>query len=374
MSKTKAPPSKLAAAWAEFWAGFTDLAALSLWVCGGVALCVAALTLYLFNPATMSGPLGRYIARSPADSHAFATVRALHMAKTPPTVPTVVFLGSSAVAQMVGDGAALHEMLLSNGARDWQIVQLTTPLQSPLDQIRLAETALSAQSDDSPPVVVVIGVGLTRLGWTEERLLRGEASHLVPLRGDWADAELRNLGASAPAPKAWPWSLWALENREFVALNGMVSLLRFAVQRPAQQTVDMYSDGSGPLPEMRGVVIRQIRAGVAAQATYFQRLARFAAQLQTLPHVSVVFLEEPLAPSLIAEGDLGAALATFRADLVQLATETNAEAWLVVSEADLTDTLYYDDIHIKRGEAQQRLRLAMVEHMARMSHQLEPLQ
>lgn len=376
MSKAKAKPSKIAAIWAEFWAGFTELAALSLWICGGVAVCVAAFTLYLFRPEAMSGTLGNYVPRSPADAHAFAMVQALRMAKTPPSAPTIVFLGSSAVAQMVGDGEAMREMLRTKGLSEWHIVQLTTPLQSPLDQIRLAQTALSGQSENSPPVIVVIGVGLTRLGWTDERLLRGEASHLVPLASTWSEAELQQIGAQPSVPQVWPWHFWpwhfwALENREFVALNGMVSLLRFAVQRPARQKVDIYADGAGPLPEMRSVVIRQVHKGAAEQAGYFSRLARFAAQLQALPHVSVVFMEEPLAPSLVAEGGLGAVMASFKVGLAQLGRETASDIWPVVSEANLSDALYYDDIHIRRGDAQQRVRLAMVEHIARLSRKLE---
>ena len=218
---------------------------------------------------------------------------------------------------------------------------------------------------------MVIGVGLTRLGWTDERLLRGEASHLVPLASTWSDAELHQIGAPPPEPHAWPWHVWASENREFVTLNGMVSLLRFAVQRPARQKVDIYADGAGPLPEMRSVVIRQVRTGAAEQASYFSRLARFAAHLQALPHVSVVFMEEPLAPSLIAQGELGAVMASFKLSLAQLASKTASDIWPVVNEAALPDALYYDDIHIRRGEAQHRVRLAMVAHIARLARKLE---
>ena len=57
--------------WAEFWAGITDLSALSLWIMLAVATAVSGLTAWLFQPAVMAGPLGDFVPRSGRDADAF---------------------------------------------------------------------------------------------------------------------------------------------------------------------------------------------------------------------------------------------------------------------------------------------------------------
>lgn len=346
----KRPVARLRTALEEFWGGMTDLSALSLAVCLAVFLLMCGVTAWMFSPRTMAGPVGDFIPRSTADADAFALVEALRMAHTPPQAPTVLFLGSSAVAQMVGDGTALQDALapLPDGAR-WQVRVLTTPYQSPLDQMRLVETALAGRDADSPPAVVVIGLGLSRLGWTGERLLDTDRASRIPLRSSWAEAELAALGV--PPPPRRP--LWAIEQRRFVMLNGLESLTRLALQRPAPRVVDIYARGDGMTDEAAALVRARIADGLADTEPFFALQRRLAERIGALANTNVVFMEEPLSPAFVAAAGLSDALPGFRDALAAFARSVDAAYWPVIENAGLDQHHFFDPLHIQRGEAQR---------------------
>lgn len=356
----------LRSTWGEFWAGMTDLSALSLWVMLAVFLPVAGLTIWLFSPGVMAGAMGAFVPRSSRDADAFALVEALRMRQDHGRHPTILFLGSSTVAQMVAEGDWLASALPGDTAGDWRLRILTTPLQSPLDQLRLLETALADRPADAAPVIVVIGMGLTRLGWTDTRMLESDKASRIPLQSAWADAELASRGAVVPQP----WSVWVLDHRDFVALNGPKSLIRLALGHPAHRDVDTYARGSGPGERQQAALRSSIAAGIAEREDFYALYEHIARRLQSLPGVTVVFLEETLSPDFLQAGGIEAEADRFRNEIGALAARVGAEFWPVVTEAELTSGDYFDALHIREGKAQAACQDRILTHLAPLVRQI----
>lgn len=356
--------------WGEFWGGITDLSALSLWIMLAVFTGVSGATLWLFSPEVMAGPMGEFVPRSARDADAFALIEALRMRKDRGQRPTVLFLGSSTVAQMVAEGQRLETGLntgLDGGAAgDWDLRILATPLQSPLDQLRLLETALADRPADAAPVIVVIGMGLTRLGWTPARMREGDKASRIPLASAWAEAELAAPDAAAPRP----WPVWALAHRDFVALNAPKSLLRLALDRPARRDVDSYARGIAPGRKQTDALRASIAAGMAERDSFHALTGRILDRLQALPGVSVAFLEEPLSPGFLQDPAIAADAALFRDEITALAARAGVPFWPVVREAALGPGDYFDDLHIREGDPQIACQDRILSHLVPLARQL----
>jgi hypothetical protein len=358
--------------WAEFWAGITDLSALSLWIMLAVATAVSGLTAWLFQPAVMAGPLGDFVPRSGRDADAFVLVEALRLQADGGQSPAVVFMGSSTVAQMVADGARLEAELdraldtPDGRTTGWELHSLATPLQSPLDQLRLLETALADRPADAAPAVVVIGMGLTRVGWTPAKLRENNKANRIPLDSDWAEAELARIGMPVPEP----WPIWSIEHRDFVALNAPKSLLRLGLGRPARRDADSYARGTVPSRQQVEALQASVADGMADSAGFHALSERIVRRLQALPGVTVVFLEEPLSPDFLQDPTMAADAARFRAEVAAVAGRTGVAVWPAVSEAQLAPADYFDALHIREGAPQIACQDRILSHLVPLARQL----
>lgn len=363
------PPSRTARLAGEFVGGLTDLSALSLWIALTLAALVAAFTLWFFSPATMAGPMGRYVPTGYGDADAFAMIEALRLAHAPPERPTLVLAGSSAIAQITGDGRAIETALAEAPLGPWKVAVVTTPAQSPFDQMRLLETILDVRDEQSPPMVVAIGVSLLRVGWTTERLVENERGNAnrVPLDSAWVDARLAAAGR-APAPEA-ALPFWGVENFDFVLLHAMRSYIRLALLRPSPRRVDIYGDF-----DMEGPIARlpaRVEAGLAEEDIHFERLAAQAERILAAPGVRLVFVEEPLAPAFLEATGLAPVRDAYLERARAVARRVGADYWVPVDDTTLAPEEFADAVHVARGPGQRRVRMRIVDQMSGLAARME---
>lgn len=345
------------------WAGFSQPSALAFKVFVLAFSASLALCVWFFSENTLAGPMGRYLPRSPLDAEGFATVEALRSGHTAPTRPRLFVLGTSTVGQAIGAGQEVHDQILAQTGQDWDIILMTTPLQSPLDAFALLDRALESQGADSPPALVVLGTGVLRLRWDAAQMLEFAAMPRLGLRSDWHDAELAGLGGT-PAPRHGIY-LW--DNLPFVLINGSESLLRLAALHPAKRVVDQYAQ-RGLTPQtrqkIRDTIGTEIRAAVQTGIpAYLAQLERLHALLDTRPGTKLILIEEPLSPGLIATQNLAPVRTTLDAALAPFLTRHDMAYWPMRDEAALRDDDYFDDLHIKPGPAQTRAQTALVGHI-----------
>lgn len=344
-----------------FWHGFSQPSALAFGLFGVSVLATLALCAWFFSESTISGWYGRYLPRSGLDAEGFATREALMAAREDVKYPRLFLLGTSTVAQAVGSGRALEEMIRGLTGQEWRVVVLTTPLQSPTDQFALIDRALEFQQADSPPVVVAVGFGLQRLRWTADQTLIYANDRRLGLRSDWEDAEVRALGGE-PLPRSgfYPW-----DNRKFVLVNGSEALLRLVLQQPAIRLVDQYAVGrkSPPSQEVRDIMGKGMRDNFPYQGRYFSQIERLAADLATKPNTDMVLIEEPLSPALIDNQNLGPLHDQMSRDLADFAKSHDFGYWPVSTEAQFNGSDYFDDLHVLAGPEQDQLRVILARHM-----------
>jgi hypothetical protein len=360
------PAAKPRPAWqralASFWGGFSEPSALAFGTFCASLLATLGLCLWFFSETTLAGPAGRFLPRSGLDAEGFATREALRTGHAAPVRPRLLVLGTSAVAQAVGAGGPLHDRLQALTGQDWEVVILTTPLQAPTDQFALIDRALDSQTAGSPPAVVALGVGLQRLRWTGARGLEFAAAPRLGLRSDWEDDEIRALGGT-PRPRT---GLYPLDNRGFLLVNGAEALLRLALRLPARRLVDQYARGGlsdATRQEARDRMGAEIRTGAAAQAAYLAQIGRLAARVGAVPGVQLVLVEEPLSPGLVTDQHLAAEQAALRAAFGTDPATRALPFWPVAAEAGLAESDYFDDLHIRRGDAQQKVQAALADHV-----------
>jgi hypothetical protein len=358
------------------WAGFSQPSALAFRVFVLAFAASLALCVWFFSETTLAGPMGRYLPRSPLDAEGFATVEALRAGHTAPNRPRLFVLGTSTVGQAIGAGQEVHDQILAQTGQDWEIILMTTPLQSPLDAFALLDRALESQGADSPPALVVLGTGVLRLRWDAAQMLEFAAMPRLGLRSDWHDAELALLGGTpAPRHQGYP-GIYLWDNLPFVLINGSESLLRLATLRPARRVVDQYAL-RGLTPQTRqkirdtiGIEIRTaVQTGIPA---YLAQLERLRALLDTRPGTRLILIEEPLSPGLIASQDLVPAQTALTAELMPFLRRHAMAYWAMRDEAALMDDDYFDDLHIKPGPAQTRSQTALVGHIVTYIEKGEP--
>lgn len=361
------PPSKMAPpAWrraaADLVQGLTEASTLAaLCMAASFALALGA-TAWFFSPATLAGPWGAYLARSPYDADSFVTQEALALAATPASAPRLLVVGPSTLAQALGHPDEVEEALATETDVPWEVHMLATPLQSPYDQMAILETVLDARAPTDPPMLVVLGVGPQRMTWLPERLAREETHARLGLRSSWADEEMRRSG-HRPRLRT---GLWAIDNHRVIILNGVPTLVRLLLERPAVRKVDIYSDGA-PTPveaRDRAVPVLQFREGVAAADGFVELHRRLAERLAAYPGVRLALVEETLDPDFIVAEGLEAEASEAEARIEALAREVGAPYWRIVTEAGLTSADFYDDLHVFRGAPQDRIRAALARHVA----------
>jgi len=347
-----------------FWQGMMAPSATTLVICLAVFAATIPLTLWLFSPVGMASRAGDYIPRSGLDAEAYATVNAIRLAHDRTGAPQLVVFGSSTVAQAIGSEARLGEAIAAQTHEAWDVRLLTTPLQSPWDQLTMLETVLAGRTADAPPLVVAIGVSPLRMNWNAERLVKHETTPRLGLRSEWVDAEMRRLSAPVRPRHGSYW----LDNSRFVLLNGTEALARLAVQRPATRKIDCYSASDRPLPiakRPRGFMLREYRKNVANAPMFFALHQQLVDRISASPNVRLVFIEEALSRDIVHQGGIEQDYAARNRMIADFAARTGTEYWPIIAEAGLRDDEYYDDLHILRGAPQDKVRRAFASSFGR---------
>lgn len=322
-----------------------------------------------FSPATFVGENGDFLARSPKDTEAFVTVEAMRLANQAQERPRLLLLGSSTVAQSLGDPRLLENDLENYpDAGAWDVHMLATPLQTRLDQLTIIETALGNRKPDDPPMVIAIGIGIHRLGFPRARLIELEQMGRLGVRSDWADEELAKLGAE-PRRRS---TFYSVENFQFVVKNLPVSFLRLVLRKPAERLIAAYSAGAelAVTDRPRELTKAQIVLGRGGMDSYLKFMEQLHNRLDHLPNVYLVFLDERLSPDFLSETGLldlsdqlnerfGSGVSDFGSEFIQM-----------MRHAELSSSDYHDDYHIKNGEPQQRVRAAFAHDFAAFAQQI----
>lgn len=346
----------------DFWKGFTDLSGLSLAVCAGMFAISLVAGLYLYSPRTMAGQWGDYIPRSSTDADAFTTVEAVRLGATKSENPRLLIVGSSTLAQAFGPAQTLLSELENGTGLDWDVHMLTTPMQSPLDQLTLLETALAGQQDGDPPVVIVIGAGISRVTWTSDRQIQLSEQPRIGLRSDWADAELQRLGGT-PAPRS---AFYVAENRDFVLLNGMKSLTRAIFQHPATRKIDVFAHGK-TRENRQEMLTQRVISSIDNLPAYLEQHARIATLIATVPNATLVMIDEPFLPDPAQKTAFDQANDLFQNEINYLASTEPLHYWPIVAEAELSPHHYYDPLHVLQGDAQTLCQTTLAERLTALS-------
>ena len=356
------PPPAWRIALGEFWTGFSEpsrLAALTL--VAAFAVSVAGAFLY-FSPRTLAGPLGDYLPRSAQDAEGFVTVDALRLGAEVTERPLLLVLGPSTLAQAFGEPREVDAALAGAPGGPWKTHMLVTPLQSPFDQIALLETALADRPRGAPPVVVALGMGIQRLAWSPERLIDMEAQGRIGLRSDQVDSEMERIGAT-PRPR---YGSYLLDNYRFVLVNATEALARLALARPARRQVAAYDSGDvvADADRARETLTARLLEGPRNRDYFFGLHARLAARLAQIPGVSLVLIEERLSPALLEAEGLAALDFSGQTEFAAFAARIGAQYWPVMSDARLVAAEYHDDLHVRSGPPQDRVRAAFADRFA----------
>ena len=355
--------------WTEFRSGFLEPSTTAFFsMLFGLAVGCGTL-LWFFSPSTIATPVGKYLPRSSSDAAAFATRTALVLGSTPARSPRLLIFGASTVAQAISTGSVLSAEIQRLSGMYWDVHVLTTPVQSPLDQLALIEAALEKHNPEGPPVLIVLGVGLQRLGWNKERLSLYEDIARIGIRSVWVDEELVALGLR-PRPRI---GIYLLDNPRFVMGERIETVIRLALQRPVLQRVDIYSNGTPLNLDKRPskAILSQIAAGQADASTYFGLHANLAERLNAYPGVHLALIEEPLAPDFLKARGLLDQQATMHHTLTDLTRTIGAVYWPIASEAGLATADYHDNRHLKRGQAQDRFQIALARHLSDFAKHLQ---
>ncbi len=354
----------LAAVAAALWEGLSTPSALAFRAFLASFLATIAFCCWFFTEDVLSGPMGRYLARSSLDAEGSATHAALRAGHFPPRHPRLFVVGDSKIAQAVASGVALRDLVQKATGRDLEMVELATPLQSPTDQFALLDRALASQSADSPPALIILGTGIDQLRWNNATALKYAERPRLGLRSDWQDAEITALGGTPKVRTGF--YLW--DNLPFALLNGSEALFRIALRSPAVPEADQYARAVAELPqaEIRRVVGDEIRSAVRDHSEYFDQIDRLATRLERVPNTRLILIEEPLSPALIADQALEPLRDGFDIRMRTFIGGRNIAYWPIAKEAGLAVEDYFDDLHINVGAAQTRIQAAIAAHVVAM--------
>jgi hypothetical protein len=362
--RVEAIPARKSLAWGcrEFWLGVSEpsmTAFLSMLAGFATMLAVAA---WFFSYATLAGPMGKYLARSTKDSEGFATQRALMLGATPATHPRLIILGSSVVANSLAEEEPIARGLIERTGQVWEVHMLTTPLQSPIDQLTLIQTALGEPGSIKEPVIIALGVSLLSEGWTAERLLAFDESARIGARSDWADAAIAELGGTPRSRSGY----YIHDNIRFVAVNGNEALLRLLLNAPAARRLDTFAPKFSIPPEKRprGMLARKAQQAAENGGPLFNLLRQLARHLEAYPNVRLVLIEGAVSPGFLRTMGLEGLEEESEMTFKSFADATGMAYLPIIREAHVPEAAYHDDLHIDDKEAQASVRDALVDDLA----------
>ena len=342
---------------AEFMDGFTKPSRLAAAVALVSFLVTAALALWMFSPSALVGRMGDYLPRSSIDAEGFATVEALRLADTWVEGPTLIAFGSSTIAQALGDGRILTDTLRDRVGQDWSFLSLTTPQQSPFDQLALLETVLSGHRHDGPPVIVLLSASGLRLSWTPQRLLQDEFQNRIGLQSEWVRAEKVALG-TAPPPST---GFYIIDNLDFICLNGTEAMLRALINKPVRRHIDAYNLGPDQGPGNRANPILRDRylAGQDNVDFYLGLQLRMIERLRDFDTLHIVLIDEPFAPDVLSDLGLSDLHQQSDALFAEFAAQNDIAYWPFVATSNLSPQDYHDPLHVYVGAPQDRLQRSL---------------
>ncbi len=327
-------------------------------------LLMLVLALWMFSPSGMRGYAGTFIPRTTNDAEGFVTVEALRIAEQQQR-PNLVILGTSTIAQGLGREQAIQQALAQAGAGDWDVHMLSTPLQSPLDQVTLLDTVLSNRGEGAAPVLVVIGQGVLRLQWTAKKMLDFENHARLGLRSEWTDRDVEAMGGTVR-----PYYGWApFDNYRFMLLNGTEAIMRLFAQRPAERVIDSYSPGLLSIPYQernRSLTLQYLAKAVEQSDALFDLQRRLEQRLQAIPGVHLAYLQEGLSPDLHDNLAHAEAYKKGEASLSAFLSSVSVPYWPIFDDVNVADGEFYDDYHVVRGVTQERLRADFARHVAEL--------
>lgn len=339
--------------------GFVTPSAFALWLMLATFLTTAALVLTLFSPQILVGPMGIYLPRSAKDTEAFATREVLQLALQTSAAERMVIIGDSVVAHAFADDQALAATMQENTGQAWDVHILTTALQTPIDEVAFAETAITQQG-----AVIVIGLDWERLSWTAERIIELQVKGRIGIRSDWADNELALLDET-PMPY---YGVYPVDNLNFFLRRAHTFVMRLLLQRPAIREIANYRNPELKTPDgleqQRTYLVSELRKlADTSDFIALDILTRLAEQLNKRDDVMLVFFENPLNPSLLSEPDLPQIHRDHFEKLADFA-KTHGDVYCQ-SPATHSSENFYDYTHLDEAQSQAEQRNALAACISR---------
>ncbi len=289
------------------------------------------------------------------------TTEVLALRENPPTRPTVLVLGSSAIRNCV-DVALLEESLAGVGDDGVEVVGLCSGGQP----IAISHGILEHVPDDLRGVVL-LGVGIRQFS-TPARVdaLLGQEPRLG-LRAEAIDAAIRDAGA-VPRNRA---GLYAWDNRTFIVPRLMTGLPRNLFHR-SEPFIAMPRRGRKPHGERRYAEtldrMRDWLAGYADNADRTaQQLDHVAAHLAARDGLTLVMIESPINPALLQEPGIAARSDDCRKRLDAIAARHGAPFLRMHETAALLESDFLDATHLRTPESSARYTERVADVLTRSS-------
>lgn len=352
----------------EFLIGLTTYSHVAFLTTVGVFAASFGATVWFFSPSQIAGPTGAYIATHEADDYFFATRAALRLAQDDIGAPTIVVLGTSSTGIAFGGSDDLQAHVDRVPALEgWTVEVLTTPAQTRIDALALVDTVLTKRTDRQP-LIFAIGVGPHRMAGDVERQINLSEMGRLGLRSDWADEELTRIGGNA-APRT---GLYLLDNFTFVSTRALNTLQNILRGRQFDNVAN-YADGPPVALEERsdGPILDQIRAGLDNAEGFFDFYEALRARLDRYPGVTLVLIEEAPNPDILDILDAAEAVDANHDRLDQFARSMDAFYLPYFRTAGLRAIDFHDNIHVRKGDPQERLRRSFARGMGRIVAELE---
>lgn len=347
----------------QFADGFLKPSRLSALVAAIYVVASLAFVVWFYSVPVLSGPLGRFLAKSGPDADAWATWRVLQLRRDPPDRPELLVVGSSMIANGLASEPGLRKAIARDAGRPWSVSILTTPAQSVLEQVALIDAALGPPPGPRHPVVIALELDLLREDATVARTLQLEGLGRLGVRSEWADEEVRRLGG-VPPPRS---RFYPLDNYRFFLMHSDKSLLRLLTGRPASPLIAAYGP-TEPLPpgeRERPKILKELMKPHLARPLVFEVFDRLLLRLRPYPQVHVVFFGTRISPQFIAATGAGPMEAAAAARARGYAAAHATELWPVFVQARVSPGAYWDDLHIETEPDRARVREAMAQDLAR---------
>jgi hypothetical protein len=227
--------SRLNAALAALWAGFTQPSLFALCTIAIMSVATVVAAFILVTPEKLSGPFGAYLVTTSEDVEGAATKNAYILVdpRKPITItPHLYVVGNSLIAQAFADGPKLDKALEADTGKTWQTYFMTTGSQGPLDEAALVDYATMHQ-----PGVVVLPINFDRFDDDVKEMMKFYRMGRLGFRSDLADNQVKHILKQRPRRKT---GVFIVDNRFFFLRNASIMGLRFLTQQPAEQKIDAF--------------------------------------------------------------------------------------------------------------------------------------